>query len=169
MAGPASQFSYGWQEAVFAAMETAYGAPITPAPDDAIRVLRSQFAHARERAPRRDKRGSRSVLAMVTGREAAAWQIEKYLVPSGVAGTAPDDGVLWRLLFGSERVTPGCERRLWLDRRALGELFALPLQRQRHGKPGGRRADGCDAPHLGDEPGDRGLQRFRRGPRPRRR
>ncbi len=106
MAGPASQFSYGWQEAVFAAMETAYGAPITPAPDDAIRVLRSQFAHAQERAPRRDKHGSRSVLAMVTGREAAAWQIEKYLVPSGMAGTAPDDGVLWRLLFGAETVTP---------------------------------------------------------------
>jgi len=56
---------------------------------------------AQERLQRDDSTGLRSVQNnKFSGRKSAEWRVNKYIIPSGVAGTEPDDGELWQALMG---------------------------------------------------------------------
>jgi hypothetical protein len=95
------EYAYGRTEQVFVKKETYYGVLVYPAGTDAISVLKCDMGMKQERKDIREKGASRSLITRVTGRKTADWSIEKYLRPSGVAGTKPDDTDLWEALFGS--------------------------------------------------------------------
>ncbi len=93
--------AYGRQEFVFVKKETALGTYVPPAGADAIQVISCDMGFKQDRKDVAVKSLSRSKLTRVTGRKSASWSIEKYLLPSGTAGTAPDDAELFEALFGT--------------------------------------------------------------------
>lgn len=99
--------AYGREELVFVKQESSYGTLAYPAGTDAIRVLKCDLSGAQERADIPEKGLTRSQITRVTRRKSASWSIEKYVRPSGTAGTAPDDTDLWEALFGTKTVSAG--------------------------------------------------------------
>jgi hypothetical protein len=95
-------YSYGREEMVFVKPESVFGTLLHPAGTDAIKVLKADFGFTQERVDLPEKGSSRSIIKRVTRRKKVDWSIEKYLLPSGTAGTKPDDSDLWKALFGSE-------------------------------------------------------------------
>lgn len=51
------------------------------------------------------KTGKRSPLIGVRGRQGASWSISKDLIPSGAAGTVPDDDPILQAIFGAPQTT----------------------------------------------------------------
>lgn len=94
-------------EDVFVVAETSYANVEKPAGADALLVIRSDIQVSRERRKRRDKTNTRSVRGFNLGRPEGTWEIEKYLLGSGVAGTEPDDGILWERCMGSKAIVGG--------------------------------------------------------------
>lgn len=94
-------YAYGREEFVFVKKETVMGTYVAPAATDAIQVISTDivFTPQRKRVP--VKTSLRQQLVKVNGRKSGTWSIEKYLLPSGTAGTAPDDTDLWEALMGS--------------------------------------------------------------------
>lgn len=95
-------YSYGREEIVFAAKESAYGAHVLPLGANAMKVRTTSFNLTHERKDRNEKGSTRSITSRITGRKAVEWSLSKYLMPSGTAGTAPDDGKLLEALLGTE-------------------------------------------------------------------
>jgi hypothetical protein len=93
--------------AFYAKAETTYGTFVQPAGTDAIKLVSpADFTFQYERKNQEYQSASRSRISRLTGKRTGSWSIEKYLLPSGTAGTAPDDGPLWKSLCGVETVTP---------------------------------------------------------------
>jgi hypothetical protein len=89
--------------------ESTYGTLVFPAGTDAIKVRDGTSLGTKntERMDRDDNRATRSVQERITGKQGPhEWVIEKYLIPSGTAGTPPDDSVLWTAAFGVYTNTP---------------------------------------------------------------
>jgi hypothetical protein len=101
------EYAYGREENVFVKKEVAMGTYVHPAGTDAIAVLSCDMQFKQDRKKASVKTSLRSQLTKVTGRKSASWSIEKYLLPSGVAGTAPDDADLWEALFGKATTGAG--------------------------------------------------------------
>jgi hypothetical protein len=97
----------GRLEQAYVVAQTALGTPVFPAGTDAIRILKSEFKRKRNRKPHEHKRATRDLLQRYTSRVEASWMIEKMLMPSGVAGTAPDDDDLWIGGIGTKTVVGG--------------------------------------------------------------
>jgi hypothetical protein len=85
-------------------VETTFGTLVHPAATDAIKVLKSDFNFGQERKDHPEKGSTRSIINRITGRKNASWSVDKYILPSGAAGTAPDDTDLWEALFGTKAV-----------------------------------------------------------------
>lgn len=75
----------------FVEPEGTAGTFVKATSDGAVKVLTSQMDVQIERRNRSDSRPTRSLLERMTGKGTVAWNIEKYLMPSGTAGTPPDD------------------------------------------------------------------------------
>ena len=99
-------YAYGREEIVYVTEESssAYGTLVQPSAGDAMKVLKSDMNFKQERKDRPEKGSSRSIISRFTGRKTADWSVEKYILPSGVKGTKPDDALLWESMFGSEEV-----------------------------------------------------------------
>ncbi len=93
--------AYGREAFVFVKKETVPGTYVHPAAGDAIQTISCDLGFKHERKDIPLKSSSRSLVTRVTGRRSATWSIEKYLMPSGTAGTAPDDADLFEALFGT--------------------------------------------------------------------
>ena len=81
----------GRNQRFFAKEEVTYGVYLKPAATDAIKVLSTAMEFGQARDPRTDTRQTRSVLEQITGKKTVPWSVEKHLIPSGTAGTPPDD------------------------------------------------------------------------------
>jgi hypothetical protein len=83
--------------------ESAFGTFVKPAATDAVKVLKTEFTHERERKLREDNKSSatRSWLQRISGRATVGWNVELAIVPSGSAGTAPDADLLYKNALGT--------------------------------------------------------------------
>jgi hypothetical protein len=97
----------GRHEQCYAVAQTTLGTPVFPAGTDAIRIVKSEFKRVRMRKPHKHKRATRDLLQRYTSRVEASWSIDKMLMPSGVAGTAPDDDDFWIGGIGTKTVVGG--------------------------------------------------------------
>ena len=91
----------GWQRRAYVQKETTYGTPVMPLAAASIPALEFNITPRQERIARDDTTGIRSFPNnRFSGRKGADWTLRKYMIPSGVAGTAPDDGDLLQAAFG---------------------------------------------------------------------
>lgn len=90
----------GRNQKFFVATEGTAGTFAKPVATDAVKVLSSSFDVQIERKNRMDARATRSVLERITGKSAVNWTMSKYLIPSGTAGTPPDDHLLFYAVMG---------------------------------------------------------------------
>lgn len=90
----------GRNQKFFAAHEGTAGTFQKPAATDAMKVLMSVMDPQIERAPRTDARSTRSLIERITGKGTISWSMTKYIMPSGTAGTPPDDHLLWYAALG---------------------------------------------------------------------
>ena len=99
-------YGYGREQIIYLKEEGsgAYGTLVHPSITDAIKVLSANMNIKQERKDRLEKGSTRSLLSRFTGRKSVGWNIEKYVLPSGVKGTPPDDALLWEALFGTEDI-----------------------------------------------------------------
>jgi len=66
----------------------------------AVKLLNLALNLNHERIDREDWRSQRSVMERITRRKTGTWSLEAYMLPSGVAGTAPDIAPILRVAFG---------------------------------------------------------------------
>lgn len=97
----------GREEQVFISEQSAFGALVWPTAGDGIKHLKCMIARKEERNPRRDQRQTRSRGETVVGRRSATWSLSGLLIPSGVLGTPPDAGLIFKHAYGQETVNPG--------------------------------------------------------------
>lgn len=97
-------YAYGREEIAFVTEESSYGTLVQPTATDAMKILSTDMNFKQERKDRPEKGSTRSITSRITGRKTADWSLEKFLLPSGAAGTKPDDALLWEALFGTETV-----------------------------------------------------------------
>ncbi len=94
--------AFGWVRKTFVAPEATYGTPIMPLAAYSLAALDVTFTPKQERLFRTDTTGIRSYQnTRFSGRKSAEWSLRKYMIPSGVAGTAPDDDDLLLGAFGT--------------------------------------------------------------------
>ena len=92
--------------AVFFAPESSLLTPHIPEAGEAVRALSATIGRPVNRVFARDRRGGRSQYERVTLRQPVIpWSIDCLMRPSGTAGTAPDDGNLWKHLMGTESIS----------------------------------------------------------------
>lgn len=92
---------------VFAKQETSFGVYEALSAVDALRVLAfsdESFTQARE--PRADHTGSHSVQDTIDGNIEVPWSTQVYAIPSGTAGTPPEEHELLKTAFGKYTNTP---------------------------------------------------------------
>lgn len=93
--------AFGWNRKSWIAKESTYGSPVMPLASYAVPATEFEITPAQERLQRDDTTGIRSFQNnRFSGRKSADWRMLKYVIPSGVAGTAPDDDVLLQCAFG---------------------------------------------------------------------
>ena len=102
----ALDFALARQRRFFVTAETTIGTFVKPAATDAVKALKANIGFTPSRKDRADSRQSRSVLARITGKTSVPFSIEKYLLPSGTAGTPPDDHLLLYAAIGAYTNTP---------------------------------------------------------------
>lgn len=99
----------GRNEKVYSVLESTYGTPASnAAAANAARILGSTFNKTMDRAPREDRRNTRSLLERIERRSSVDWSLEGYLLSGNAAGTPPDgwDDIL-ECLFGTETINGG--------------------------------------------------------------
>ena len=120
---------YSWGEVVIVTQEDSYLVRKKPVGTDAITIVESSMDEGgNERRTREDKVDTRSVRGVIQGRRSGSWSLRKYALGSGAAGTAPDDGTLWKSVFGAETVTPATSVAYSLAKRTE----SLTMQVERH-------------------------------------
>lgn len=97
----------GRQERLEVTQEATYGTFVKPVSANAMKVWQVKLHLDQERVNRGDKRQGRSQVERITRRKVGTFSVEKYLIPSGTAGTKPDDHYLWTNCYGVETVTGG--------------------------------------------------------------
>src|SRR3990167_3839709 len=97
----ALDYALARQRRFFVSAETTIGTFVKPAATDAVKVLKANIGFQPTRKDRADSRQSRSTLARITGKTTVPFSIEKYLIPSGTAGTPPDDHLLLYAAIGA--------------------------------------------------------------------
>jgi hypothetical protein len=126
--GVVTPHALGRQQKFFAKAESTFNTFAKPAATDALKVLKSEMSFRQDRKDRIDARQSRSVLERITGRKECTWSLDKYVLPNGSAGTAPDDGPLWKALLGVETVNGGSSV-VYTPSASQTALGSLTLQR----------------------------------------
>jgi len=94
-------YGYGREEIVFACQEGAFGTHVLPLGAKAIKVISTDFKMVQERVDRKEKGSTRSIIDRVSRKKSAEWNINKYILPSGIAGTPPDDHDLFYAAMGA--------------------------------------------------------------------
>lgn len=112
---------------VFAAAQTVIGTPVWIAATDAMRFISCKLERSQNRKDREDKRQTRDRLTRFSGKISAKWELEKYISPSGTAGTAPDDDLLWTYLYGTATNTPATSQAYSLAQPQTPSVFSLVL------------------------------------------
>ena len=105
--GIQSEHALGSRQKLFVAQQTVLGTAVAVAATDAMRIMGASFQRKRDRKERDDTRQTRDLLERYNGRVECAWEVEKKILASGVAGTAPDDRDLWIAGVGPETVVGG--------------------------------------------------------------
>lgn len=84
-------------------VESTFGTIVQPTAGGAFRTLALNCGSGEiARIDRMDNRSTRDLLERIEGNRAPVeWSIDKYLIPSGTAGTPPDDHLLWKAAFGT--------------------------------------------------------------------
>jgi len=102
-----TDYGYGREEIVFAVAEGAFGVHTLPLATSAMKVISTDFKMTQERKDRKEKGSTRSIVDRFSGKKSAEWNITKYILPSGTAGTAPDDDALFEAAMGTGSNDPG--------------------------------------------------------------
>lgn len=102
--GVSNAHALGRERRFYVKAESTPGTFAKPAGTDAMRVRAANMDWQQQRDNRVDARATRSLLERITNNRVVTWDCTKYLIPSGTQGTAPDDGELWKALFGTETV-----------------------------------------------------------------
>lgn len=89
---------------VFAASQSALDTPVRPTSADAIKVISFDHEWDQERYKRQHNRTTQGRRGAVTGADKVSWSMEVESIPSGTAGTPPDDFELRRALFGTQTI-----------------------------------------------------------------
>lgn len=86
----------------YSVTESTKGTFVRPIAGHAMRMLSVELPAAlgQERTARRDHRQGRADVERIAGKEALPWSVTGYMIPSGVAGTAPDADALYEAAFG---------------------------------------------------------------------
>ena len=122
--GTAQRHALPREREIFAKAETVYGTKVAPVSGDAFRVMSANLGSAaQDRTNRTDNRPTRSVEERYVGKyQMADWSVEKFLIPSGTAGTPPDDVLLLTAAMGKYTNTP-----------ATSDVFELGTDQGEHG------------------------------------
>lgn len=96
----------GRQESFLAIQETTPFTFEEPLSADAVKVIKSEMDYKQNRDERIDKRATLGLREHITARKEVSWSIRKYLIPSGTAGTPPDDHIFLLNAFGTYVNTP---------------------------------------------------------------
>ncbi len=86
----------------YSVVESTKGTFVRPIAAHAARMLSVELPAAigQERIARRDHRAGRADVERIASKELLPWSVTGYMIPSGVAGTAPDADPLLEALFG---------------------------------------------------------------------
>ena len=101
-------YGYGREEVVYARHEDdGYGIHKLQSGADALVAISTDFKETIERMDRKEKGTTRSVFDRVTQKKSAEWSINKFILPSGTAGTPPDDRWLFASAMGTHQNNAG--------------------------------------------------------------
>ena len=101
-----ASFQYGEKRLGYFVAESTFGTGVKPAAGDGFVVTDMQITPNYEFHDVPDRRGTRSRMEQVPGRKGATFTMSGTLRPSGVAGTAPDIGLILKHAMGTV-TTPG--------------------------------------------------------------
>ena len=91
----------------FAQNQTTLDTMVRAASAGAVKILSFTAEYDQARNERRHNRATRGRRGAVSGQRTVSWSLEKELIPSGTAGTEPDDHQFWHASFGTETITGG--------------------------------------------------------------
>lgn len=94
-------------QAVFVEAQSTLDTMVAATTNGAIKVTASKISYEQERIDRMDNRVTAGLVKRISGKRKIEVELDSYLIPSGSAGTAPDDQELWQSLLGSETVNGG--------------------------------------------------------------
>lgn len=107
--GLAKLHAIGERRRICVKEQTTLATPVKPtaAAPGAIRVLNASINQTVERIARKfTNLASRARKSRITGKKTTEWSIEKEIIPSGTAGTPPEDHDLWKNALGTYTNTP---------------------------------------------------------------
>ena len=96
-----ASFQYGEKRLGYFVAESTFGTGVKPAAGDGFVVTDMQITPNYEFHDVPDRRGTRSRMEQVPGRKGATFTMSGTLRPSGVAGTAPDIGLILKHAMGT--------------------------------------------------------------------
>ena len=96
-----ASFQYGEKRLGYFVAESTFGTGVKPAAGDGFVVTDMQITPNYEFHDVPDRRGTRSRMEQVPGRKGATITMSGTLRPSGVAGTAPDIGLILKHAMGT--------------------------------------------------------------------
>jgi hypothetical protein len=91
----------------FAQPEVTPGTFVRATSTSAFKAKKFAASYDQDRIDRTDNRASRSLYERIDGKYKVDWEIDSYVIPSGTAGTAPDQEDLYQAGFGTETVSGG--------------------------------------------------------------
>lgn len=95
------------ERSFFAMAQTDLDTMVRAASAGAVKILTFSAEYDQARSERKHNRATRGRRGAVSGQRTISWSLEKELIPSGAAGTAPDDQEFWQSAFGTETVNGG--------------------------------------------------------------
>jgi hypothetical protein len=95
------------ERSFFAMAQTTLDTMVRAASAGAVKILAFSAEYDQARAERKHNRTTRGRRGAVSGQRTISWSLEKELIPSGAAGTAPDDQEFWQSAFGTETINGG--------------------------------------------------------------
>ena len=104
---PALAHALSREQRFFIQPESTPGTFVRATSASAAKMLKFTSGFDWERIERKDNRDSRSLYEQILGKQKIDWELESYLIPSGTAGTAPDQQDLFQAVFGQETVSVG--------------------------------------------------------------
>ena len=105
--GIENQHVRGHERRFFVQPQTTLDTMVRAASAGAVKILSFTAEYDQARNERKHNRATRGRRGAVSGQRTVSWSLEKELIPSGTAGTAPDDQDLWQSAFVIETVNGG--------------------------------------------------------------